>query len=359
MILSALPSTVGEAEDRPTSRGEVFEIGKDIMELPPNPSGLFLPFIKHEYGYGTGCKGLMIYQNSLLLKYGIDSEGKLLRISFMNMWGGSTYNHPTAGNGYTPGVSQFLNFRLSMGLTTVPNCISTFSSNYNVIGPVLVYYRAGWTNIQGSHMNWMDFPLDTPFDYDGTSNLIIEFEWDAISGYNMGSLYGGPWTHASYQRLRGNILTATFKGNNYATMSWCPYAQWTYGSVYGPPNDNLPVIMIEGEFGIPAEMKMEPQSLNLESNGNYMNVKVENFPENPEYTPLDVAQGTCEVQGIQCELKYGTWNDNRYITKVDRLLVEDVIGAPGNDIELEVKGYLVDGTSFKGIATIDTHANVP
>jgi hypothetical protein len=36
-----------------------------------------------------------------------------------------------------------------------------------------------------------------------------------------------------------------------------------------------------------------------------------------------------------------------------------VIGAPGNDIELEVKGYLVDGTSFKGIATIDTHANVP
>jgi len=356
MILSTIPSTVGESEER-SSRTEVFEIGTDKLELPPNNSGFFLPFIKHEYGYGPGCRGLFMFQNSILQNYGIESEGKLLRISFLNMWGGQTYNHPLAGAGFTPGTAQYLNFRLSMGLTTNPNCISTFSSNYNVAGPVTVLYKAGWQTIQGSHMNWMDFPLDTPFDYDGTSNLVIEFEWDAISGYNMGSLNGGPWSHASYQRLRGNIFTGCFKGNNYVTASWCPYAQWTYGSLYGPPNDNLPALQIEGEFGIPAEMRMEPQSLNLESNGNYLNVKVENFPDNPEYTPLDVTAGSCEVMGIGCDLKYDTWNENRYITKVDRLLVEDAIGAPGDDTELEVKGYLNDGTSFKGIALIDTHMN--
>jgi hypothetical protein len=359
MILSVLPSTVGESEDRSTSRTQVIEIGRDRQELPPNLSGLFLPFMKHEYGYGPGCRGLFLYQNSLLQSYGIESEGKLLRISFLNMWGGQTYNHGTAGPGYSPGIGTYLNFRLKMGLTTRPSCTSTFSSHYDVAGPVTVYYKPGWYTIWGSHMNWMDFQLDTPFDYDGTSNLVIEFEWDAISGANMGSLNGGPWSHTSYYRLRGNIFTGQFKGNNYATMSWCPYAQYTYGTIYGPPNDSLPVLQIEGEFGIPAEMRMEPQSLNLESNGNYMNVKVENFPENPEYTPLDVEQGTVRVEEIGCELKYGTWNENRYITKVDRLLVEDAIGAPGDDIELKVTGYLVDGTYFKGVALIDTHANIP
>ena len=118
----------------------------------------------------------------------LESEGKLTRISFLNRWGGMVYNHPLAGAGFSPGTSQYLNFRLSMGLTTSPNCISTFSSNYNVAGPVIVYYRPGWTTIQGKHMNWMDFPFDTPFDYDGTSNLVVGFEWDAISGANLGIL---------------------------------------------------------------------------------------------------------------------------------------------------------------------------
>jgi hypothetical protein len=359
MVFSTIPSTVGESEDRGTSRAEVFEIGMDKIELPPANSGFFLPFIKHEYNYGTGCKGLLMYRNSILQSYGIESEGKLTRISFLNRWGGQVYNHPLAGAGYSPGTSQYLNFRLTLGLTTSPNCISTFSSNYNVAGPVTVLYRPGWSLVQGTHMNWMDFPFDTSFDYDGTSNLVVGFEWDAISGANMGSMNGGPWSHSSYMRLRGNIFTGLFKQNNYVTASWCPYAQWTYGSLYGPPNDILAILQIEGEFGIPADIRMEPQSLNLASNGNYMNVKVENFPDNPEYTPLDVAAGSAEVSGIGCELKYDTWNENKYITKVDRLLIEDAIGAPGDDIELEAKGYLNDGTSFKGIAVIDTHLNTP
>jgi hypothetical protein len=108
----------------------------------------------------------------------------------------------------------------------------------------------------------------------------------------------------------------------------------------------------EGEGGIPADVRLEPQSLNLDSNGNYVQVKVEGFPENPEYTPMDVDGTSVAVGGVGVDLKYGTWNDNRWIGKADRLLVEDSIGAPGNEVEVDVSGSLNDGTNFMGAAII-------
>jgi hypothetical protein len=103
---------------------------------------------------------------------------------------------------------------------------------------------------------------------------------------------------------------------------------------------------------IPAVTRTEPQSLNLESMGNYVSFKVEDFPDNPEYSPLDVDPNQCSVAGVGADLKYATFNDNKYIGKADRLLVEDAIGAPGDEVEVEIFGYLNDGTAFKGVATI-------
>jgi len=99
---------------------------------------------------------------------------------------------------------------------------------------------------------------------------------------------------------------------------------------------------------------MEPQSLNLDSNGNYVQFKVESFPDNPEYTPMDVDESSVMVAGIGADLKYATFNDNRYIGKADRLLVEDTIGAPNEETEVEITGKLKDGTGFMGIAVIKT-----
>lgn len=111
----------------------------------------------------------------------------------------------------------------------------------------------------------------------------------------------------------------------------------------------------EGESGIPADVRLEPQSLNLDSNGNWVSLKVLGFPDNPEYSPLDVDGSSCTVGGVGAELKFGTWNDNKYIGKADRLLVEDSIGTPGNDVEVEVTGRLSDGTGFMGNAVINAH----
>ncbi len=107
-----------------------------------------------------------------------------------------------------------------------------------------------------------------------------------------------------------------------------------------------------GASGIPAVVKLEPQSLNLDSMGNYVQVKVEGFPDNPEYSPMDVDGSSVTVGGVNVDLKYGTYNNNRWIGKADRLLVEDAIGAPGNQVEVEVSGNLKDSTGFTGAAII-------
>lgn len=107
--------------------------------------------------------------------------------------------------------------------------------------------------------------------------------------------------------------------------------------------------------GIPADVRLEPQSLNLDSMGNYVQVKVEGFPDNPNYSPMEVDGTSVAVSGVGVDLKYGTWNNNRFIGKADRLLVEDAIGAPGNEVEVDVNGKLADGTKFIGKAIIKAH----
>jgi len=101
--------------------------------------------------------------------------------------------------------------------------------------------------------------------------------------------------------------------------------------------------------GIAATVEMNPHSLNLESLGNWVSFKVHEFPDNPEYTGADVDPTTCVVSGVNADLKFGTADsDGKFHGKADRLLVEDAIGAPGEEVEVEIKGKLTDGTSFAG-----------
>jgi hypothetical protein len=238
MVMSAIP----------TASGGTYEIGMDRLRLPPQNSGLFLPFMKHQYSYyGPGSSGLILYRNSILQSYGYNQAGDITRISFLNRWGGQVYVHPLAGPQFSPGVNSYLNFYLKMGATTRTSVTNTYSLHYDVAGPVTVFSRPGWFTVTGTMMNWMDFPLDTPFNFDGTSNLVIEYGWNDISGYHFGSNYGGTWTHGSYYRLQGNILSGHFGENGYSTMAWSAlYYSATSGIfIYGPPNDFLWVMQIE------------------------------------------------------------------------------------------------------------------
>jgi hypothetical protein len=166
--------------------------------------------------------------------------------------------------------------------------------------------------------------------YEGTNNIKFQYLYAPDDPYGLGIEDpnnrwdgigdGGSWA--------ANCYMPTYTVNSYTAIEFSAAA------------------------AIPTDVRMEPQSLNLDSMGNWVGFKVENFPENPEYSPLDVDPNTCAVGGVGADLKFGTFNSNRYIGKADRLMVEDAIGAPGAEVEVEIAGNLMDGTAFKGVATI-------
>ena len=90
-----------------------------------------------------------------------------------------------------------------------------------------------------------------------------------------------------------------------------------YAAGFGSPPTgtyyHYDILTVKFVCAIPASVEMEPQTLNLDSKGNYATVKVEGFPENPKYSPLDVDGATVEVGGVSTELKFGTWNNDKYI----------------------------------------------
>jgi hypothetical protein len=131
------------------------------------------------------------------------------------------------------------------------------------------------------------------------------------------------------------------------------FGYYCRSGVYTTAGRNIDDLEVYGiPIGIPAVVNVEPQTLNLDSQGNYINIKVEDFPDNPEYSSNDVDPATVTISGISSIEKFGTSNDNRFIIKADRLSLEDSIGLPGNEVELEIKGGLYDGTKFKGTVTI-------
>lgn len=216
--------------------------------------------------------------------------------------------------------------------------------------PMGIYEFDVWGN-----MVWKYTNVYYPFDAERLSNgnTLIANSWNmelkevdpmgtmVWQFYNY--LWWYPWVPNDVERLsNGNTLVAD-------TGNFCFYEIDPSGFVWGPwywtyPTD---VERIDIAF-IPALVRHEPQSLNLDSNGNWVQFKVEGFPDNPEYTPDDVDGTTCGVNGVNADLKFGTYNDNKYIGKADRLMVEDTCGAPDQETEMEISGQLNDGTPFKG-----------
>ncbi|MCK5559083.1 MAG: hypothetical protein KAJ51_00755 [Thermoplasmata archaeon] len=286
---------------------------------------------------GPGSRVQNLYTAQQMGLYNVDS-GPIGEIGFVNAWGKTTNSW-----GYWAANNDYLNMRivLSNVPTTTTQLSSTFASNYGPDGGVVVYYQPGWTNINGIHNQafWFDITA-AGFNYDG-NGLVVEVTWDSVAGGWMGvnfrtSVLYGYWTCG-------------------LTNNWCVWGYTSSTQTTGfLANDNVAILTLKIS-AIPADIRMEPQTLNLDSMGNFVQIKVEGFPENPEYSPLDVDGTSVKVAGTGVDLKYGTWNNNRWIGKADILLVEDAIGAPGDEVEIPVSGVLYDGTAFQGMAVIDAH----
>ena len=129
---------------------------------------------------------------------------------------------------------------------------------------------------------------------------------------------------------------------------------WARVRKLADPEPTFAIGAEETGTGILAIVNVVPETLNLKSLGNWVTVKIQDFPEDPEYEVSQVIDGTVELENIDAQLtptNSGN-SDGQYMCKVDRLLLEDAIGAPGKDLELKVTGDVAD-TSFAGTCTID------
>ena len=99
---------------------------------------------------------------------------------------------------------------------------------------------------------------------------------------------------------------------------------------------------------MPADVTVKPSNLHFNSNAKYLNVRITDFPANPEETPVDIDGSTVKVEGFGTIVKFDKNVDSKYMGKVDRQIIMDAIGAPNDSYELGVSGELNDGTSFYG-----------
>lgn len=74
------------------------------------------------------------------------------------------------------------NFKLYVGLSSADVLTNTYAANYLPESRVLVYETASQVMAAGAD-EWMTIALDTPFWYNGSDNLVVEFEWQG--GANM------------------------------------------------------------------------------------------------------------------------------------------------------------------------------
>jgi hypothetical protein len=101
---------------------------------------------------------------------------------------------------------------------------------------------------------------------------------------------------------------------------------------------------------IPAIIKITPQSLNLTSNGNWVNCNIQ-LPE--DYNVADIDAATVVLNGkVKSQWSSIEKDGTKLLVKFNRAEVQDMLKDADGNVSLEVKGTLKDGTVFKGTDTI-------
>ena len=123
-------------------------------------------------------------------------------------------------------------FSIHMGLADADELSDTFEDNY-VPGSRTLVYTASTQKMTAEPDQWMTILLDTPFQYDGTHNLIVEIQW--IGGANM--FYTYMWETGSYRGLMNKNDAGSPTGTLYTRMSQLMFSpassleQHTFGAI--------------------------------------------------------------------------------------------------------------------------------
>jgi hypothetical protein len=258
---------------------------------------------------------------------------------------------PNTGQVYSTGtgyLSSFMNYHARDDIVCIAHDMNTGARNWVGVydGPRSSYsYDSSISKPAVDPTTGNVVIVGESDSLDNTYDDLIVVSFTPTGSLAMSGRYSAPYRYDSVYVYSDAAVDA--EGNIYSS---CRHDAW-------PTSSYDDMYTLKFASAIPAEVVMEPQSLNLDSNGNYVQFKVEGFPENPEHSPLDVDVSSCVVEGVGADLKFGTNNKNHAIGKADRLMVEDAIGAPGQEVEVNIKGKLTTGKSFKGTAIIKAILN--
>jgi hypothetical protein len=129
-------------------------------------------------------------------------------------------------------TGTYNNFKLYMAHSTLDELTNTYADNYIPGTRVLVYQTASQVMSAGAD-EWMTITLDTPFQFNGSDNLVVELEW--VGGASM--FYTYMWGTGAYRGLMNkNDVTAptgTLSQNMSELMFDGPLAldQTTFGAI--------------------------------------------------------------------------------------------------------------------------------
>jgi hypothetical protein len=77
--------------------------------------------------------------------------------------------------------ATFSNFNIYLGHGANDELGTVFDDNY-IEGTKTLVYSAPSQTVHAEAEGWFDLSLDTPFEYNGTDNLIMEIQWAGGSG---------------------------------------------------------------------------------------------------------------------------------------------------------------------------------
>jgi hypothetical protein len=108
----------------------------------------------------------------------------------------------------------YSNFKLFMGVSANSELTDTFADNY-LPGTRTLVYDTSSQIMSAQPDGWVTIALDTPFEYNGTDNLIVELEWSG--GANM--FYTYMWETGSSRGLMNKSNLGSPTGTLYTRMS--------------------------------------------------------------------------------------------------------------------------------------------
>jgi hypothetical protein len=300
--------------------------GRKVTEIDPSGNVVWtstIPLVNPRRGYRldngntliSDCRGSMVYE--------VDLANNIV---WQFSPGGNVYDAKRLANGNT------------LICDTTQDRVTEVDLSGNIVWmvpPTIVQNPLSAQRLANGNTVISDYSHNRVIEVDLALNIV----WDSSV------VYAPMFPIWDAQRLQnGNTLFAVAYNNAIYEIDMAGNLVWQQ-SVGGWPKC---IERIEAPPKIDATIDIDPNTLNLDSNGNWITGYVD-FPTGYDVNDIDVDTVMLD-NAISAD--WGEVQDTTQMLKFDRMATEDLIGAPTDSVELEITGQITDGTPFDGTDSI-------